>query len=350
MFYEKTIQSYEENIWRAVLGGGRLNFHPIFQSPMEKRATSLLGGNLFKANTRISLLNYISTAPIDCPVAVIFGHPSATNWSGPGFGDSGMSVADALWAEGFYADLIPSSEITAGNLKIGTDGRLQYGPQRYTAAVFYNPQYERSTVAKLFRKVAAAGKTALYRVGDWTIDFDGNKVDSAKLLPECMNPLNSAECSRKMIALLKKSAVEPQTGCTMQRVMRVCGFPASMVPKRAGRCRLLDGTVILASGENDVMGDPIRKTVEVNGHDVTFDAVGVAAVRLNKEGSVEAMAGGGLKLFAAPGLRIELSKRADLAMWRDSEGKWHGVLHGWDGPIPSPLTAITDDIKKTKPR
>ena len=25
---KKTIQSYEENIWRAVLGGGRLNFLP----------------------------------------------------------------------------------------------------------------------------------------------------------------------------------------------------------------------------------------------------------------------------------------------------------------------------------
>ena len=31
-----------------------------------------------------------------------------------------------------------------------------------------------------------------------------------------------------------------------------------MMPKPSGWCRLLDGTVILASGEKDVMGDPIQ--------------------------------------------------------------------------------------------
>lgn len=177
---------------------------------------------------------------------------------------------------------------------------------------------ELAVVATLFRKAAAAGKTTLYRVGDWTMDFDGNEIDSAKLLPETMSVLDSAGCAREMIAQLKKSAVEPQTTCTMRRVG---GFPASMMPKTCGQCRLLDGTVILASGEKDVMGDPIQKTLEVNGHNVTFDAVGVAAVRLNKDGKVEAVAGGGLRLFAADDLRIELSRRADLALWRDLEGK-----------------------------
>lgn len=56
-------------------------------------------------------------------------------WSGKGFADVGLDVSNGLWAEGFYADLIPSSEIALGNLKLAEDGSLQYGPQRYTAAV-----------------------------------------------------------------------------------------------------------------------------------------------------------------------------------------------------------------------
>ena len=65
-----------------------------------------------------------------------------------------------------------------------------------------------------------------------------------------------------------------------------------MMPKPSGQCRLLDGTVILASGEKDVMGDPIHKAIKVDGHEVTFDAVGVAAVRLDRQGQVVALAAG----------------------------------------------------------
>ena len=343
MYYSGAIEPYEENLWRAVLGGGRLNYHPLWPHPWDKLRTSLLGGKLLAAEARVRLLNYISTAPIDCPAAVIFGHPSAMNWAGPGFGDTGMSVANALWAEGFYADLIPSSEITAGNLKLGTDGSLQYGPQHYTAAVLYNPQYERTTVATFFRKAVASGKTTLYRVGDWTMDFDGQALDVATLLPETMSVLDAAGCAREMIAQLKRSAVKPQTTCTMRAAG---GFPTSMTPHRYGPCRLLDGTVILASGENDVMGDPIQKTFKIDGHDVTFDAIGVAAVRLDEDGKVEAMAAGGLKLFAASDLRLELSRRIDLALWQDSKSQWHGVLHGWDGPLPAALTRITRDWQR----
>ncbi|MEI7902108.1 MAG: hypothetical protein WCK89_17785, partial [bacterium] len=70
------------------------------------------------------------------------------------------------------------------------------------------------------------------------------------------------------------------------------------MPKPSGQCRLLDGTIILASGEKDVLGDPIQKTLNVDGHEVAFDAVGVAAVRLDKDGKLEALAAGGLKRFA----------------------------------------------------
>ena len=63
-----------------------------------------------------------------------------------------------------------------------------------------------------------------------------------------------------------------------------------MMPRPRSLCRSLNGRVIVTSGERNVMGDPIHQTLAVNGHEVTFDAVGVAATRLDKEGELEALA------------------------------------------------------------
>jgi hypothetical protein len=178
----------------------------------------------------------------------------------------------------------------------------------------------------------------LFRVGDWTMDFEGNPWNAAAVLPPAMKPISAAAAAQQVIAHLKQSGVEPQTPCTMRGV---AGFPASMMPKPSGQCRLLDGTVIVASGEKDVQGDPIQKSLEVNGHSVAFDTIGVAAVRLDKAGQVVALAAGGLKLFKAGEMTIELPRRADVALWRDAKGGWQGVLLGHEGPIPDELARIT---------
>lgn len=341
MYYDRNLESYHEDLWRHALGGGRMNFHPVYpappDAPPDRLTTSLLGVRLLAADCRVRLLNLISTAPIDCPVAVVFGHPSALNWAGSGLADVGMKVANQLWAEGVYADLIPSSEIAAGNLKLARDGTLQYGPQRYVAAVLYHPEYERPIVAEFFRNAARKNRTALFRVGDWTRDFEGNPFEAAKRLPPQMKTLDAEAAVAAAIATVRSRGIALQTMCTQRQL----GFPGSMMPKPSGECRLLDGAVILASGEHDVMGDPIQKTILVKGQNVRFDAVGVAAVRLDSRGRVEAMAGGGLKSFAAGALTIDLDERADVVLWRNPQGQWQGVLQGWAGATPTELTRIT---------
>ena len=349
MYYDESLKPYEEDLWRHALGGGRLNFHPLWPHPWEQLTTSLMAGKLLAADCRVRLLNYISTAPVDCPVAVIFGHPSAINWSGPGFADTGLAISDGLWAEGFYADLIPSSEIASGNLKLADDGSIQYGPQRYAAAVLYHPQCERPGVAEFFCRATAGGKTALFRVGDWTTDFDGRAFDANTVLTPQMKAVDAVAAVQQCIVRLKEAGVAPQTTCTMRGATGgTKGFPASMMPKPSGQCRLLDGTVILASGEKDVLGDPIARTFSVKGIPVTFDAVGVAAVRLDKAGKVEAMAAGGLKNFKAGDMTIEMTVRADVALWRDSKGEWQGVLLGYDGLVPDALARITKNWNRLR--
>ena len=340
MYYEASRAPYEEDLWRSALAGGRLNFHPEYPNPEADMRTSLLTGDLMRAASRIQLLNYISSMPVDCPAAVIFGHPAALNWAHDSFADVGLGITNALWETGHYADLIPSSEIEAGALMLAEDGRIQYGPQRYAAVVLYHPQFERPAVAEFFRHAAGLGSTTLFQIGPWNLDFEGNTYDGETALPAAMKAMDTAACIREVIHHLEEAGIAPQTPSTM----RATGsFPESMMPLPSGRCRLLDGTHILASCSTNVMGDPITETLTVKECPVVFDAVGVAAVRLDAHGHVEAMAAGGLRLFEGPDLTIELSERIDLALWHNIKGEWVGALHGFEGAIPEALVRITQD-------
>jgi hypothetical protein len=338
MYYDGQAGSYAEDIWRHALGGGRMNFHPLWPRSKENLTTSLLSGNLLRAECRIRLLNCISTAPVDCPVAVVFGHPAALNWAGSGFAQAGLELSNALWERGAYADLIPSSEIMNGALVIGSDGHIQYGSQTYAALVLVQPQFERLKMAEFFRQASKRGKTALFRVGDWTMDFEGRSIDGNLTLPVEMQVDTIDHCVKKVLAHLKATGFEPHTPCTWHKS---AGFVSSMMPQPRGQCRLLDGTVILASGVTGVMGDPILQNLQVAGQEVAFDAVGVAAVRLDRKGKLMAMAAGGLKSFRAGELAVDLAERADVALWRDRDGRWQGLLQGYDREVPEPLRRLT---------
>ncbi|MCK4375364.1 MAG: hypothetical protein KAX19_08545, partial [Candidatus Brocadiae bacterium] len=337
MYYSRAVTDYETSIWSHALGGGRVNFHPIYPSNAKRgwRRRALLQGGLMRGNCRIRLLNFITRAPLDCPVAVVFGHACAMNWAGPAYSDVGLGVANGLWQAGFPADLIPSSEIGGPALKVSADGFVQYGPQRYVAIVLYHPEFERPGTATLFRK-AAEGKTALHRVGEWTTTFDGKPFDGRQALPGAMQASDDAgACVRVVVDQLRKLGVKPQSSAAAT----LGGFGhQSASPGRTGHCRLLDGTEILLAGTKKVTGDPIRTSFDVGGHEVAVDAIGVVGVRLGSDGSLAALAAGGLKHFAVGGLTVQLDHPADLALWRDTKGKLHGVLQGWEGPVPPSLS------------
>jgi len=126
------------------------------------------------------------------------------------------------------------------------------------------------------------------------------------------------------------------------------GFPDSVVPRLSGHCRLTDGTVILASGEKELMGDPIQQTIKVRGFDVTVDATGVVGVQLREDGSLYALAAGGLMLFKTATQTIELAERLDIALFKEPGKELRGVVHGYNGPIPEPLLALTNNWTRVR--
>ncbi|MEI8247105.1 MAG: hypothetical protein WCI51_14835 [Lentisphaerota bacterium] len=347
-WYAPSADLYEKPLWSYALAGGRMNFHMLHPDWSNKlsileRYTSLMRGDLQKADCRICLLNYITETSLDCPVAVIFGHPAAMNWASSTYEDVGMGLSDAFWKAGYYADLIPSSEFAEGVLRIGDDGFIHFGKQRYSAVVLYHPEFENPAVAEFFR-AAANGGTFLAYMGAWKKDFDGNPFDGKTNLPKNMILFNDiTTCADATIAELKKRRIDPQTPATVTFPKWVGMGGTSMALPSKGRSRLIDGTVLLIAGEDCVHGDPIRETVEVKGHAVRFDAVGVAAVRLNDSGELVAMAAGGLKSFQGGGININLDTRIDLAIWKDKAGKWQGVLQDYEGPLSEDLKALGAD-------
>ncbi len=342
MYYADNKHDYETSIWSHALAGGRINYHRIYPSRENdlglNEQLELLRGDLMRAESRIRMLNYISKSALDCPVAIIFGHACTMNWAGPAYDDVGMDLADSLWRAGIPADLIPTSEIEKGNLQIDEDGWISYGEQRYAAVVLYHPEFAKGSIAEFFMR-ASKGNTGLFRVGEWTQDFDGKPFKGNKALPETMMAEDDiAFILQGIHRVLHKNSIAAQTPATGTLKYSTHIFSA---PPTTGFCRLIDGTVIQVAGTKNVKGDPIQSDMLIQNHMVSFDAIGVAAVRLDEEGQVQALVAGGLKSFKAGDLEILLDERADLALWINQSGEFEGVIQGWKGDIPPQLMGIT---------
>ncbi|NMB70627.1 MAG: hypothetical protein GYA22_00565 [Bacteroidales bacterium] len=341
MFYSTSRSAYEYSIWSYALAGGRINYHPLYPSDLKgiEKHLGLLKGELMQAESRVRLLNFISRSPLNCPVAVVFGHACTMNWATPLYDDVGMDLVNRFWLEGIPADLIPASEIENGNLIVDRDGFVRYGAQRYAAVILYHPEFERSSTADFFNKVAQ-DKTSLFRVGDWTLDFNAKKFDGNKALPRTVFVSSNIE---QMLSEVKKilhnKNIELQTPA-IETSLHEFGHTV-VSPPAAGYCHLLDGTYIRVAGAHNTSGDPIRSKIKIRDQAVYFDALGLAAVRLDEKGRVEALAAGGLRSFRSGSLKIGLDKRMDLALWKNGQGEWTGVIQGYEGKIPSQLLAIT---------
>ena len=332
---------YKEDVavqaWNSVLAAGRVDYLPFQALYFNK--------GLMRGESRIRLLNYVNDSPLDCRVAVIFGYASATNWAGAGFDDVGMELVDSLWHAGYPTDLIPTYEIENGSLRVDPDGTIWYGKQAYDAVVLYHPEFEKSSTADFFSK-AKNGKTTLFRIGDWTRDFEGNPVDVSNLLPKTMIAARDVSTTfQKVCNVLEQKHIlkqTPATGILDNTYFKLRDFDhTSCAPPTTGFCRLIDGTVIYAAGTDHASGDTIQVDFMIGAYQVTADVVGIVSTRLDQNGNLQALAAGGLKSFRTGNFEIKLEDRIDLALWIDKNGEWQGVIQGWEGVIPSELTAIT---------
>ncbi len=338
MYYKRDLAP---QMWSSALGGGRIDFLSY---------NTLFDKDLMRAETRIRLLNCISKSPLNSPVAVIFGHVNAMNWATQNFEDVGMKLVDDLWRTGYATDLIPTTEITNGSLRVDANGTIWYGEQAYEAVILYQPEFENKSIADFFNK-ASTGNTTLFCVGNWTKDFKGNPLDGTKLLPSSMIVSSGQEDAfRQVCRVLEDKKTQKQSPATTlldNSYFTLRDFKhVSYAPPTSGYSRLIDGTVIYIAGTIQTSGDTIRKNFEINNYNATVDAIGVVAARVDKNGNLEALAAGSLKEFKVNNFEIRLKERADVALWKNDDGKWQGIIQGWDGKIPDELMQITSNWSK----
>ena len=304
-------------IWRNARAGGRVNFLTPLWLLKDKAA--------MRAESRVRLLNYISHAPLDCPVAVVFGHAAALNWVGPHFGDLGVDFAEELWAKGVRADVIPSTEIETGALKIGPDGQVSFGAQKYQAMVFVNPEYEPDSTFDFLKKVGRS-KTRLFIRGGRTLTFDGKPRAEKEMI---VDSAGADPTPARVAQFFVKGHFAPMAAWRVE------------VSPLADQSRLTDGTCFLARGERDPAGDPFEETFYCDSFRVRAKATGVFGIKLSPKGDLESLAASELRFVEAGNLRLELNEPVDLALWREN-GRLRGVIQGASKP-PAALLELTSD-------
>ncbi|MCX7010765.1 MAG: hypothetical protein NTY53_26570 [Kiritimatiellaeota bacterium] len=312
-YYSPQTVAYDAQLWSGALAGGRLNVHPIYpgrERPMRERHLGLLQTKLMTGMARLRLLDFVSQAPLDCPVGVAFGHACAMNWAGPAYDDVGMDIAAELCGKGYPTDLFPSSLVGTPALHVDAEGYICLGQQRYRALVLYHPEFESVATLKFFDK-ALKGKTAVFVVGDWTRDFEGKPFDALTQLPaeKLRRCSDNAGCVAAVVQALEAGGVERCTGWSVRK----SGKRFDAVPPQVGHSRLTDGTYLYIAGTKDVAGDLINTNFIVQGHIVTVDAVGLVAIRFAADGKISTLAAGGLKSFSTDGIDLVLPERMDVA-------------------------------------
>jgi hypothetical protein len=306
-YYKNDLQM---QIWSSALAGGRIDYLDY---------TNLSTTPIIEAEKKIHLLNFVTKAPLNCKVAVIFGYKDATNWASSTYDDIGMQIIDALWQTGYAADLIPSYEIENGSLKIDSNRYVHYGQQKYDAVVLYHFDMESDDIKAFFTKNL---KTHIYVTGK---QYPDNNILIQNLLLDLKDSVFPT--------------ISPCSGILDNSYFRLRDFMhESAMPPLTGYSRMLDGTYLKIAATRNIEGDPINDFF-VDGNKVKVNARGLVSVHFDSRNCVDAMAAGDLLDFEAKGLSIHLKNRQNVALCKNSKGEWKGVVQ--DGNIPQELKKIT---------
>ena len=329
--YSEELVDYIRALWQYSLCGGRMNWHGItntsptepgkgghlvrnYQTASERsyhRLADLHDTTLVRADEILRLLPLMTRASIDCPVAQIFGHERIVNWLDPAYCDWGKDLSYGLGSRGYYTDAYPASEIAEETFSVDADGCLRVGCQRYPVVLLHHLSASERIRWEAFAKANKMGATRVF-----------------------VNP-----SVKEVAAYLDSVQAVKQTplGKTGFR-----GNTRNLLPPSDGVLRLNDGTVArIKGGHPDDAGDLIEGEIEVGGIVVKYQARGMFAARAENGGRT-GIAGGEVTRIEAPGISLSLSKPADLALVKLSDG-WHGVWQTDDpsARVPKPLRKLT---------
>jgi hypothetical protein len=327
-----SINEYVEEHWGGALAGGRVNIHPVYPVPNGEKADTVfakvLGLGLDKARHRIRLLDLITHSPADSPVAVVFGHFGAMNWGRSEFekaGTTAVQCCDLLSAAGYPADLTPSSQADSGLWTLDSEGFLMYGVEKYSLVVFFGEtDSDRTDFEKVRKRCSEGGKT---KIVDMTATIDRESLQKT---------------SEEIVRHLRGQGIQPQTAWKIGASWN--GFAIAR-PPRTGMGRYVDGTHVWTAAEKNPAGDEILLTntpisEKPGAPTVSVSATGLFACRFDTNGKLTALAASELKRFEGGGIALKLENPADIALWKNADGSWNGVLQAAENRLPKELADL----------
>jgi len=331
----ESINEYVGEHWGGALAGGRVNIHPVYPSPSgtkpeaRLRLTQVFDHGMAAARHRIRLLDWITHAPLDSPVAVVFGHFGAMNWGRSEFdkvGSTAIQCCDCLAEAGYPADLTPSSQAASGLWSLDSEGFLKYGVQKYTLVVFFGESdSDRADFEKLRKLCSEGGKT---KIVDMAATIDRESLQKT---------------SEELVRSLREQGIQPQTPW---KIAFPWGkdFPTAR-PPLTGRGRYVDGTHIWVAAEKNPAGDEILLTKtpiseKPGAPTVSVSATGLFACRFDTDGKLSALAASELKHFEGGGVALHPESSVDVALRRNADGSWSGVLQAAENRLPKGLDVL----------
>lgn len=300
--YQTNAMLYAGMVWRYAAAGGRMVFHQVYPPwvgrykgmPPLRKATERhrdIIREASRARDSVALMDRLSDAPIDCPVAWIFSHRRVIwDWTDAAYGDWGDRAICGLWAQGWAVDAYPSTELEA--MSVGPDGYLRMGRQRYRAVVLRHFSNEDRAA---FAKLTAGGRLR-------TRVFTSDEGVAAYLasLPDAVRQI-------------------PMAGPYVDNARQPLGEWVPQLPAADGVLSLTDGTRIrLKATANDREGDPISGELTLaDGTRFSYEARGWFGANAKKVG------GAGVTRIHGAGIDVSYPTPQDVILDRRTANGAH---------------------------
>lgn len=297
----RRLETYFSESWRNIRYGGRTHYHG-YECPNEDVVLPLNGEGMLEqieeTEEGIRRIRAFQKSTPDSRILVVFGMEAVSNWmlnqpgavrwtcSSPRL-DRVLEMTQAIFEAGYLCDLVPSSEIANGSVRL-EDGKLRYGSHHdYDALIFLFPEFVSESVWEFLKSYRAQGGK-LAGVGSLT-RLNGGRDVGAEFgawqsgLATWWKDVEEVQGVSLLVETLKKWQI---TGNAFEH-----------------GCVYKDGSVIFTADGDRNIGNSLKVREFIHGHLVEFQGEDYLALELDETGRVKRYVSGKCKVLQVDGNR-----------------------------------------------